>query len=473
MEYPRPRWIQSFVSTMDLSGTPTCCVGPDDKLYFAIATKGTFAGTITSTVYNIVIGCVNPQGVTEWLLHDPSLVSNNVDTQPSLVMGPTGELYVAFMTTGNLPGTYNAADVVNLCGSCTSTAGRQDIVLARIDGLSVGIPSVSWRIQNGYLNSCSNEYGPTLYVDAPRERILIAYECNASTLCSTPVGTTNLVCASISIQGDFQWAYQGALLNGPGANQSPSVATDLSGNVYIAYTITSRVAGGGIMQGSQDVEVVRLRRQGSTMLRDWILSGQHIINSPGVNTDPHLVYDSNTNRLYLAFTATAAVPGGSKTASGSDLVLATIATTGSVLQLQQSSIFNEVSYRYSSIDHPRIALNQYGLIYITAHAISQLTGSDMILAFKINPGTGKQWFFRQGANEFNAYVAVADIPAPFQALYVAAPFSAPALATFAGAVYLVFFRQNSATLYALSLSQNINYLEYTAQEYMRNVVPIC
>ncbi len=472
MEYPRPRWSNPYTSSMDLSGTPAFVVGPNDKLYFAIVSKGVLAGTITSSNYNIVLGCINAQGATEWLFRDPSLVSNSVDTQPTLAIGPEGELYLAFTTTGNVPGRYNSADVVNLCGSCISTAGREDLVLARINGATIGSPVVSWRIQNGYLNSCNNEYAPKLHVDIPNQQLLLAYECNASTLCTVVVGSPNIICTSFTLQGVFQWSYQGNLINSPGANRFPSITTDLSGNVYLAYTISAAVSG-GTLQGTQDVEVVRLRRQGSSILRDWVLSAQHIVNSVGVNSDPTIAYDPNTNRIYVAFTATQAVPGGTKTAIGSDLVLATLTTTGTLVQLQQSDIFNEISYRYSTIDHPQIALNRYGVLYIAAHAMNQSTGNDMILSFKLNPGTEKGWFFRRSADEFNAYVAAADIPTPFQVLYVAAPFSAPALTTFAGAVYLGFIRKNSATLYAISLSQNVNYLEYTAQQYMQNVVPLC
>ncbi len=469
MEYPRPRWTQTFTSTMDLSGNPTTVVGPDDKLYFAVASKGLFAGTLTSQ-YTIFVGCLSSSGTTEWIFQDPLLTSNAEDVHPALAMGTSGELYLAFTTTGNIPGLYNAADILSLCGSCGSTAGRQDLVVARINGVTVGSPSIAWRIQNGYINSCNNEYLPTLLV--ANNRLLLVYQCNAATLCSPPVGTTNIICVSIDLNGNYHWTYQGNLLNGIGANQSPSIAADLSGNIYIAYTITSAVSGGTLL-GTQDVEVVRLRRTGAIFVRDWILSALHTINSPGINADPHLVFDSITTRLYLAFTATQAVPGGTKTATGSDLVVVCLSLDGTIVFSKQTGAFNAISYRYSSIDNPRIALNQYGVVYISAHAILESTGSEMILAFQINPGTMKGWFFRQGSNEFNAYLAAADIVAPFQVLLVSAPFSRPIISTFAGQIYLTFVRYNSATLYVVALAQIINYLEYTSQEYMRNIVPLC
>ena len=470
MEYPRPRWTQTFISTMDLSGTPTTIVGPEDKVYFAVASKGLFAGISTSK-YNIFIGCINGEGTTEWIFHDPQLISNSDDTQPVIALGPQGELYIAFTTQGNVPGLYNGADIPSLCGSCGSTAGRQDLVLARINGATVGTPSVAWRIQNGYLNSCNNEYLPQLVVDAINNQLIVAYECNAATLCSPSIGTNNIIVASITLGGVYQWSYQGPLLNGTGANRSPTVAVDLSGNVYVAYTITSPVSG-GTMQGSQDVEVVRLTRNG-LVGRDWILSSMTIVNSIGVNADPHIVFDPSTRRLYLAFTATAVVPGGTKTATGSDLVIACLKTDGTLAFLLQSAAFNGTSYHYSFIDHPKITLNRYGVLYIAAHAILESTGSEMILAFQLNPGIFKGWFFQQGANEFNAYLAAADIVAPFQVLLVSAPFSPPSITTFAGQVFLTFIRYNSATLYVVALAQNINYLEYTAQQYMQNIVPLC
>lgn len=469
MEYPRPRWTQTFVSTMDLSGNPATVVGPDDKLYFAVASKGLFTGTLTSR-YTIFVGCLSSSGTTEWVFQTPLLTSNAEDVQPTLALGPTGELYLAFTTTGNIPGYYNAADILSLCGSCGSTAGRQDLVIARINGATVGSPSVAWRIQNGYINSCNNEYLPTLLV--ANNCLFLVYQCNSATLCSPPIGTSNIICVSFDLNGNYLWSYQGNLVNGPGANESPSIAVDLSGNIYIAYTITAAVSG-GTLQGTQDIEVVRLRQTGSSFTRDWILSNVSLINSTGVNADPHIVFDVITNRLYLAFTATQTIPGGTKTATGSDLVVACLSLTGAIVFIRQMEAFNGAAYRYSSIDHPHISLNQYGVMYISAHAVLESTGSEMILAFQINPGTMKGWFFRQGANEFNAYLAAADIVAPFQVLLVSAPFSKPILSIFAGQVYMTFIRFNSATLYVVAMAQNINYLEYTAQQYMQNIVPLC
>ena len=471
-QYPRPTWTQTFGSTMDLSGVPATVVGPDDKLYFAVSSKGLFAGTLTST-YTIFIGCVNGGGVTEWVFHDPSLMSATDDTQPTLSIGPSGELYVAFMTPGNIPGTYNGADVVSLCDGCTTTGGRQDIVLARINGATVGSPSVAWRIQNAYLNSCNNEYLPQMAVDAHNNQLVLVYECTGSTLCSPATGTPNVVCVSFTLQGIFQWAFQSNLLNGSGANRKPSVTVDLSGNVYVAYTITASVSGGGIMQGTEDVEIIRLRRSGGLTYRDWIFSASNTINSPGINTDPHIVFDPKTRCLYVAYTATLTAPGGYKSAPGADLVVIALTTDGTLEFLRQSAAFNEPAYFYSTIDRPRIAVGSTGILYISARAVLQSTGNDMVLAFKLNPGTGKGWFFRQGANDFGAYIVATDMIAPFQVLNVAAPFSPPAISNHSGFVYLTFIRYNSATLYVVALSQNVNYLEYTAQQYMQNEITIC
>jgi hypothetical protein len=472
MEYPRPTWTQTFTSTMDLSGAPVTVVGPDEKLYFAVSSKGLFAGTLTST-YSIFIGCVNGAGVTEWVFQDASILSSADDTQPTLAIGPSGELYVAFMTPGNIPGTYNGADVVSLCDGCSSTGGRQDIVLARINGATVGNPSVAWRIQNAYLNSCSNEYSPQMVIDSANNQLVLVYQCSGATLCSPSIGSPNIVCTSFTLQGSFQWAYQGNLMNGAGANRNPSVAVDLSGNIYVAYTITTAVSGGGILQGTEDVEIIRLRRTGGLVYRDWIFSATNTINSTGINTDPNIVFDPKTHCLYVAFTATQAVPGGVKSAPGADLVVVALTTDGQLESLRQSAAFNQPAYFYSTMDHPRICVGNTGTLYIAAHTILQSTGNDMVLAFKLNPGTGKGWFFRQGVDDFGAYLVAADIPAPFQVLQVAAPFSPPAISNRSGYVYISFLRYNSATFYVTALSQNVNYLEYNAQQYMRNIQTIC
>jgi hypothetical protein len=483
MEYPRVDWSRTITTTLDISGSPTMIVGPDDSVFFAVSASGTVSGGTLAlpdvTTLGIYVGAMDKSGSLQWLLRDSRLFSNANDTAPSLVLGSAGELYLAFVTPGAVPSRSNCADVPSLCGSCGATAGRDDIVLARIDGAVSGSPTIAWVVQDAYLNSCSNENRVRLHYDTAQNRLFIAYQTGGATLCNNRIGTPNIVLVCFNTAGYLTWSYQAELLNGAGANEAPCVATDASGGVYIAYTITAPVSGGAAsLTGTKDVEVIKLHIEGELVrvVRDWILSGATTpINSAGVNTDPYIVCDPTRNALYLAFTATEAVPGGTKTATGSDIVFAAINTTnGALTWIVQGPEWNEVTYRYNSVDTPSLALNQYGSLYATAHAYDT-GGNAMILVWNINPTTAiSSWYFRTDISSvYRAYVLAAAFTAPFMAVEAAAPFSAAALAVYAGHIYLTFNRRDTGTQYVVGLNETINYLEYNAQQYIRNVTSIC
>jgi hypothetical protein len=480
MEYPRPNWTASVASNIDISGAPSLAVGPGDEVYFAVAATGTFGTLAATSTYDIVVGCFGGDGTLQWLFRDPSLVSGSNDSQPQLVLGLSGEAYLAFVTTGAIPGRSNGADVPSLCGNCGATAGRQDVVLARLNSVvgatNASLPTVAWRVQDAYLNSCNNETALRLHFDSIGNQLFAVYQTSGSTLCNVAIGTPNVVVVAFAPAGYLTWSYQDALMNSTGSNTAPAIATDGIGGVYLAYAHTAAVSGGGAMQGSQDVEVIRLHIEGAPVrvVRDWILSAIVTINSTGVNGDPALVCDTTRNVVFLAFTATAAVPGGQKTATGSDIVFASIKADGTLLWLLQQPEYNEVTYRYASIDHPQLSLDQYGNVFMAAHALNESTGHDQIVMIKINPGTQVGWYFRIDiANVYRSYIPAADFVTPFQAVLGTSAYSVPSVTIYAGQLYVGFVRYATATLYIVGLAQPLNYLEYDAQEYMRSFTGIC
>lgn len=480
MEYPRPNWTASLSSNIDISGTPCLAVGADDEIYFTVAATGTVGSLAPTGTYDIFVGCYTGDGSLKWLFRDPSLVTGSNDSQPQLVLGLNGEAYLAFVTPGAITGRINGADVPSLCGNCGDTAGRQDIVVARLDNFSIAtsssLPTVAWRVQDAYLNSCNNETNIHLHFDRVGNQLFLVYQSSGATLCNVAVGSPNIVVVAFEIEGYLTWSYQDSLLNCAGSNTSPSVATDGSGGVYIAYAHTATVSGGGTMQGSQDIEVVRLRTEGAPVrvVRDWILSATVSINSVGINADPYVVADTVRDIVYLAFTATAAVPGGQKTASESDIVFASINRNGSLNWLDQKPEYNEVTYRYSKIARPVMSLDQFGKVFIAAHAVNEITGKDQIVMIKINPGTQDGWYFRIDiANIYRSYIPAADYETPFQALLSTSAYSNPGIAVNAGQLYVGFVEYATATNFIVGLAQTLNFLEYDAQEYMRSFTGIC
>jgi hypothetical protein len=402
--YPEPLWKTEQIASLDVSGAPIHTVGPDGNLYFAISTRGTF-GTLTDSYpkTGITLGAMSPTGTLLWSFRHPSLYTGVGDGNPALVFGEAGELYVAFLTTGAVPGRWNMADVVNLCGPCGTFAGRKDIVVSRIDGALQGTPRVTWRIQDANINSCSDETLPFLMYDSYGKRLLVAYQCVGSVLCGnnivtdpegpaifqidrdTRVGSPTIVVSGFDVSGRRLWTYQDPTLNGPGQNTSPQVAVDRDGHVYVAYCVTQR-PGSSQPLPTRSIELVRFRavqpypNVGVVGIRDWIQSSIQPLSIPGyIHSDPTLLSDPVRNQLYVAFCISQTEGGPGR------IVFACLSFTGTILWIKNDDRYND-QIAGRSIQRPVLRLDAAGTLYAGVQVLGETTET---ILFRIRPDTGE------------------------------------------------------------------------------------
>ncbi len=485
--YPKLNWKYDLQSTgvfADISGVSSIVVGSSDEVYFAFSAKGVVGSLAAVSNYQIVIGCLNSAGVLQWLFRDPQLVSTTTDSEPSLAIGSAGELYVVFRTVGAVPGKANAFAIPSFC-PCGTNQGPEDLVVARINGVSVGSPAVAWVVQDLSINSCSRETKPRILYDAYSTRVLIAYQSTGAIICGISVGSPNIIVTALNpMNGGLLWVCQSNEMNSPGQNRTPSIAVDPAGSVYVAYTITAKVLGGAVPPaGSEFVEVIKFTPSVSgcvtSLSRNWILSAVSAVNPSvsAISQTPYIVFDPNRNRLYLTFTTNGVVPGGSLVSgTTSSIVFASIhPTSGSLLWLQQSGIYNEFSYKYTSISNPVLTLDVNGGVYAAARAIQNGTGQGMIYMYRINPETGASaWIYMDGLITYRAYLpAINSMTTPNTAYRVGANYSEPWLAIRSGSLYVAFANQDTNTFHVVSLGQIQRYQDSTAFEYMNNYTGIC
>lgn len=475
MLYPRVEWQHDITASVDISGNPCIVVDSNERVYFAISARGTVESLEgDDTHFSIVVGCVDNTGVLQWILRDPRMVTTTEDIQPVLALGTSNTLYVCFTTMGAVPGATNGADTFSLCGNCGSAAaGREDIVVARINEIQTGAPAVDWVKQDAYLNSCNRETSPRLLFDMFQERLLIAYECTGATLCKVALGNPNIVIACLTPAGDLSWAYQEELLNGRGQNRSPSIAVDGEGGIYVAYSITRPVEGGAALQGSQDVEVVKLSADilgcGLVIQRPWILSNRVTINAPlfASNETPSLACDPVTGHLFLTFTTTGQVPGGEKSAADKDIVFVSLTSEGDLRWIRQGPVYNEITYRYRFINTPSLALDCLNRLYIAALAYDT-NGYDMLVMFRLNKENGNtEWYYRQDLGSvYRAYVPIANFETPFTTGIFEGTLTPPWVSACVGHVYVATTKLNLSTTSLIALRQQEPFLDVTAFQYM-------
>ncbi len=486
--YPRVDWTYQLQATgiaADISGAPTCVVGPSDEVYFAFSAKGTVGTLANVNNYQIVVGCVSSSGALQWLFRDPQLVSSATDSQPALALGTAGELYLVFVTTGAVPGKLNGLVAPSFCGSCGSLQGPEDIVVARINGATAGTPVVSWVVQDLSVNSCSREMNPRILYDIYANRLLLAYTSTGAVICAARVGTPNIIVTCLDPPtGGLVWVHQSNSMNCGGENGQPSIAVDPAGGIYIAYTITAQVVGGGTFIGSLTeprVEVIKITASGSPLVinRNWILSSVSNVNPPvaTVNNYPYLAYDPIKTKLYLAFVTSGTVPGGTPTpGASSHLVVASInPLTAALNWLNETPEYNEGGYRYSSISELVFTIDPNGVPYLAASAIQTSTSSGMIFMYRFNPDNGKSgWIYYDSSIAFRAYLpAIQSVTTPNTAFRVGANYSGPWIAIRSGNLYVAFINQDTETFQLVGLRQVQRYQDITAFEYMRDFTGIC
>jgi hypothetical protein len=474
MEYPDPIW-QRTISSLDLSGSPSLAMGPNDSVYWVVSSRGTFGSVATSRL-TIVVGAHDKEGNLLWVLQDARLTSTATDTQPQLTVGEEGELYVVYTTTGSTPGNTNMQNVFSLCGGCSLLKGPEDIVIARLDPQATGPPTVVWVKQDSTLNSCARETSPSIVFNTVSNQLLVAYQTTGATLCEARVGSPNIVLTAFTPAGGLAWATQNNLFNSRGQNGTPSVTYDASGCVYMAYTITSPVEG-GTFQGVKDIEVVKCHPEGSPVriVRDWILSATYILSTPLADTDPVIVCDRERGILYVAFATNGTISGGTHTSATTDLALVAFSTDGTHLWSFQSPSINEPTYQYVSVDHPVIALDSVGNVYVATHA-RRTDGNSMLLVLRFQPGSpATSWLVRCGYRTYRAYIPVGLQGAPRALVFTTGDvYSPPALTIQEGNLYLGFHTFASTDAFSLTaLRQQYPYEDMSAFEYMTDFVGPC
>jgi hypothetical protein len=259
----------------DLSGAsgPAMVSGSDDSVYFSFISRYRNNINYSNTMYDILVGRIKPSWTLDWLHRINGLVTSKDEATPVITIGAEQELYLAYMTTGSTLNSLNGIEINEdtntyaVCGcpdpsSCT-LCGVEDVVLARLDTVGASSstpPTVTWKVQNGFINSIYRETRPSVAVDTATGLVYLAYECNRNIACFSPIGSPNILLHCFTTQGNHLWIQAESSINCAGANTAPSISADNTGNVYLAYEITAQVSGGTpVPAGQKQIEVVRFQ----------------------------------------------------------------------------------------------------------------------------------------------------------------------------------------------------------------------
>lgn len=411
MVYPVLAWgLQPTLSfSTDNVGPPSLAVAADDTIYYASVAKG-ISGTIdTGGAYSVIIGKISASGSLVWQRRFPQLTTTEDQSTPALLLGPAGELYVAFVTLGATPSNLNMASMPSFCNPCP-TPDFRDVVLARIDETVPNNPTVTWVLQNSAINSCAADTVPQLAYDAGLNLLYICIQSTLAIQCFRPIGSTNIFVGCFRpADGSIIWSEGGLPINSIGANTNPVIAADNKGALYIGLETTHTIVGGAPISSPQ-VEIIKYQTTMSSpgvlasYTRSWVQSGVTTALRPQTGTcrNISLVVDPTHGTVFVAFVTTGTLAGGTKVNGNHDLVLAALSPSGTVQWKIQGPMLNPPIAQYNDCSKPYIIRDTYGNIYVSLQTVVSGPAQN-VLIFKLNPNTGAMlWKY----DTFNAYALV-------------------------------------------------------------------
>ena len=398
--FPIPNFIKDISLSIDISGS-TAFAPSSVGTYFAFSGKGrNFTLGISSyiTYYSIFVGLINKDGTLAWIRQTVEIYGDSYS--PSLVLGSSNDLYLAFVTTGAVPPFPNGNTFPPAPGALPPY-GNADVVLARINTVS---KTVSWVIQGAGINGPSNETVPQLAIDTTYGWVYLAYQSSGNISPYEAVGKTNIILScfntilstppGLSIwttgrQGGIQTDY----INCTDYNKNPSIVTDNAGSVYLAYEVTAQTPNGAPVQ-QQQIEVVKFTTTNINTSDEpvyvgqykWTLStiGTNLYVTNGLSSQPNLSY-WNTN-LYLSFLTSGTISGANKSSSSNDVVVAAFRTNGN-LRWAVQGLTNCCPQKYYDVYSVSSCADENGIPYIVA-VVRKFGSRDSVLVWKLNQANG-------------------------------------------------------------------------------------
>lgn len=398
MNYPSARWFvqQAISADRDNAGTPAITVGSDESVYFAIPTKS----NADPLWYTITVGKLASTGALQWTHAFPELVTSTDNIQPALIAGSSGELFLAFMTTGSVLDRLNMAYVPNFCSDC-SAVSYKDIVLARIDQPTPTSASLTWYLQDATMNSCADETAPQLAIDSTNRLLYMTWQSTKNIQCYPAIGANNILLACFGYDGVQKWLEAMGNINATAqTNENPVVAASQEGQVTVAWETRGPVIGGASPTGKQ-VEVVSYQTDvgnPTSYSKLWVASSLSNLFAVGGNSYNPTLASTKEGILYLAFLTEGVVAGGTRTAA-QDLVTVSLTKYGALRWIRQGPVYNNGPTAYTSASKPYLTLDTWGNPYASLQA-----DNNKVLLFRFDYRNGDiQWSYTEPPTTYNAY----------------------------------------------------------------------
>ena len=389
MSEPLVLWAKQNLSfnTDVTDGNPSCAVDTAGNTYICYQTMGTVSGGTNMGDWDIVVFKLDTAGNTVWTKQIEIFNTDLEDQFPDIGVDSNGNSYICYQTTGTISGgskpgnpctavfkldplgnvvwtkqneTFNvptggwgsdnlspriAVDPSGNSYICYTTDGKIsggtstggfDVAIFKLDTLG----NTLWTAQNLTFNAVDFDYygndQPDIAVDT-NGNSYFCFMTGGTTSGGTNTGDADIIVCKLDTSGNTLWTKQEPSFNTTLKDSRPSIAVDPSGNSYICY-VSEGTSSGGTNMGYSDIVVFKLDTSGNTL---WTKQ-ETTFNTIESDDKPSIVADSSGNS-YICYQTAGLVSGGTQTATGSQIVIFKLNTSGTTVWTKQEPSFNAES----------------------------------------------------------------------------------------------------------------------------------
>ncbi len=367
-------WIrqQPSFNTPATDVLPSIVVDKFNNTYVAYHTDGTTSGQTNSGGKDIVVFKLNKNGDTVWVRQQPVFNTDRDDLEPSIDIDKSGNLFIAYHT-----------DFGTASGQ-TNFDNSFDIVVFKMD--SDG--QILWIKQQPSFNTDKEDSIPTIAI-GESGNAYVAYRTSGVASGQTKTGLSNeIVVFKLDTDGNTQWIRQQSAFNTMDNDTTPSIAVDMSDNVYVAYRTDAGTASGQMnLNFTLDIVVFKLDSDGSVK---WVRQ-QPSFNTSDNDSHPSIGVDDSGN-VYVAYFTNEGVASGQTNTGSFDIVVFKLDTDGNTQWVRQQPTFNTDMRD----DFPSLRVDASGNVYVVYEtdgtASGQVsTGDQDIVIFKLDTDGNTQW----------------------------------------------------------------------------------
>ncbi len=243
-------WIRqlAILNTTGTEGNASIAVDSAGNSYVIYQTGGTVSGGTYLGNTDVVISKLDTNGIVAWVKQPFQINTSLTESSPfSIAVDAGNNVYVAYTSTGTVSG-----------GTFMGGATPGDVVVSKLNSNGV----LQWVREQNIFNTTSNEWEANVTVD-PFGNAYVVYAAGGTVSGGTNLGPSDITILKLTNTGTIATLLQLPVMNTVWNEGTPSISTDSSGGIYIAYYSSGTVSSGTYL-GGNDVVVAKLVQYAQT-----------------------------------------------------------------------------------------------------------------------------------------------------------------------------------------------------------------